>query len=74
MSSPRNILWTPEIDIDSIAMRFNEPSGIQQMAGIVRSELNDERAIKSATFLAVNQAECLLPIALVLVRSEHLTR
>ena len=64
MTLARNILWTSQVDVDGITMRFDEFRGLEQLIHIVRTELYNERPVLRAAFLAIRDVEVLVPIAL----------
>ena len=67
-----NLLGTPQIDVDGIAIRFENLCGSEDLLGVVSAKLHDQRSVLFTAFLSVQNRETDLSKRLLRRGCEHL--
>ena len=73
MASTSDILRTPEINVDRVAVRFNNLCCFKKLFRIIRAELHDQRSVTGSAFLSVRDVERFITVGFSRALGEHLT-
>ena len=70
MSLARNVLRATEVDVDCITMHLDCLGGRQELVGVIRAKLHNQRAVARPALLAMDCIKRLISVSFVATLGE----